>query len=173
MGNLKRNGDEIRDALEVAGRQVKDGLRQRQRDQGGGIRDRNRRVEDKDAELDAGTPGSANGSGRGPVDGQVSDHGGTAARPDPVDTLAHQIANGHAYDKHVTNRREFDGDPSRGQFAAIIADVVRNGQHRPLSDVRDAYWLDGTIVIRNLIDPDGGTAFRPTGGIAYFLDHDL
>jgi hypothetical protein len=40
---------------------------------------------------------------------------------------------------------------------------------RPLENGRTAYLRDGTIVIRNPRDPDGGTAFHPTNGYQYFL----
>lgn len=44
-----------------------------------------------------------------------------------------------------------------------------NGESRDLSSERTAYWQDGTVVIRNSKDPDGGTALRPTDGYDYFL----
>lgn len=49
----------------------------------------------------------------------------------------------------------------------MIDDVVKNGEMRTLSGGRTAYWRDGTVVIRNPGEVDGGTAFRPTNGYDY------
>jgi hypothetical protein len=48
---------------------------------------------------------------------------------------------------------------------------VLNGQMRALSGARTAYWKDGTVVIRNPKDPDGGTAFVPSDGYTYFAEN--
>ena len=47
------------------------------------------------------------------------------------------------------------------------------GESRVLSRGRTAYWSDGTVVIRDLGAPDGGTTFRPAKGYNYFLRLDL
>ena len=77
-----------------------------------------------------------------------------------------EIAGGHAFDKHIG---EFPGITTREEFARTIEDTVMNGEIRPLSNGRTAYWYDGTVVIRNPAAADGGTAFRPTDGYDYFL----
>ena len=79
------------------------------------------------------------------------------------------ISGGHAFDKHVIERGEFPGVTTRRQFASMIEDTVVNGESRVLSGGRTAYWSDGTVVIRNPGEKDGGTAFRPTNGYDYFL----
>jgi hypothetical protein len=83
--------------------------------------------------------------------------------------IGEQISSGHAFDKHVVERGEFPGISTRKQFAGLIVGVVMNGEPRVLNGGRTAYWSDGTLVIRNPGAPDGGTAFRPTGGYDYFL----
>lgn len=80
-----------------------------------------------------------------------------------------EIAAGHAYQKHVIEQAEFPGISSQSQFAAHIENVVISGEKRTLDNGRTAYWYEGTVVIRNPRDPDGGTAFRPTNGYDYFL----
>ena len=84
-----------------------------------------------------------------------------------------EIAGGHAFEKHVLNQGEFRGlgIRTRDQFASHIEDVVSNPTaSRQLSGGRSAYWQDstGTVVIRNPRAADGGTAFQPTNGRAYF-----
>jgi len=82
---------------------------------------------------------------------------------------AKQIADGHAYEKHVVERGEFPGVQTRQQFAAVIDDVVANGEMRPLTNGRTAYWRGTVVVIRNPNASDGGTAFAPKNGYDYFL----
>lgn len=84
---------------------------------------------------------------------------------------AQEIANGHAFDKHVLQRGEFDslGIKTRTQFAQHVEKVINAPTDtRYYSDGRVAY-LDSatrTVVIRN---PSKGesTAFRPDYGIGW------
>ncbi|WP_188637337.1 DUF637 domain-containing protein, partial [Halopseudomonas pertucinogena] len=84
-----------------------------------------------------------------------------------------EISGGHAFEKHVIQRGEYKdiGITTRDQFASHIESVVNNpSSFRQLGGGRTAYWDDvsGTVVIRNPKAVDGGTAFRPTNGKAYF-----
>lgn len=82
--------------------------------------------------------------------------------------VAHRIAHGHAWGKHGA---EFPSFRNPREFAAHIDRVIRSPtEKKSLSGGRTAYW-DGrsqTIVITNPHAPDGGTAFRPKKGKAYF-----
>jgi len=63
------------------------------------------------------------------------------------------------------------GITTREQFALHIESVVNKPTaFRELSGGRTAYWdnVSGTVVIRNPKAVDGGTAFRPVNGKAYF-----
>lgn len=87
--------------------------------------------------------------------------------------LANQIATGHAFGKHVVQKQEFAkyGITNVQQFKRHIERIIRKpSSTRDLSDGRSAYWDDatGTVVIRNPKDIDGGTAFIPLNGRAYF-----
>lgn len=84
-----------------------------------------------------------------------------------------EIAAGHAFEKHVLNQGEFKGlgIRTREQFATHIENVINNPTaSRELSGGRSAYWQEstGTVVIRNPHASDGGTAFQPVNGRAYF-----
>jgi hypothetical protein len=83
---------------------------------------------------------------------------------------AEKIAGGHAFDKHVIDQGEFPGVTTRSQFAQKIESVIRNGEAKSLSGRRTAWWDSGsgTVVIRNPGAVDGGTAFVPSNGRAYF-----
>jgi filamentous hemagglutinin len=84
---------------------------------------------------------------------------------------AEEIAGGHAFDKHVVERAEFPGIETRSQFSAQIERIIRNPSDvKVLSNGRTAYWEDssGTVVIRDPNSLEGGTAFKPTTGKAYF-----
>jgi len=82
---------------------------------------------------------------------------------------AEEIAGGHSFEKHVATQAEFPGIRTRGEFADMIENVVNNyGDIKHLSGGRTAYWRDGVVVIRNPAAVDGGTAFVPRDGYAYF-----
>jgi filamentous hemagglutinin len=84
-----------------------------------------------------------------------------------------EIAGGHAFEKHVLQEGAFEGlgISTRDQFARHIENVINNPTAtRQLSGGRTAYWDDATntVVIRNPRSADGGTAFQPVNGRAYF-----
>lgn len=83
-----------------------------------------------------------------------------------------EIAGGHAFEKHVIQLGEFAGFiKTRQQFAEHIESVINNPTAtKQLGNGRSAYWDDATrtVVIRNPKAADGGTAFQPTNGRAYF-----
>ncbi|WP_244121612.1 filamentous hemagglutinin N-terminal domain-containing protein [Burkholderia gladioli] len=85
---------------------------------------------------------------------------------------ADEIANGHAFDKHVIDQNEFGGSiTTQQQFANQIENILNNpSATKQLSNGRSAYWDDasGMVVIRNPNAVDGGTAFKPTNGKSYF-----
>jgi filamentous hemagglutinin len=85
---------------------------------------------------------------------------------------AEEIASGHAFDKHVIDQDEFGGTiTTQQQFADQIENILNNpSATKQLSNGRFAYWDDssGMVVIRNPNAADGGTAFKPTNGKAYF-----
>ena len=87
--------------------------------------------------------------------------------------IGQEISGGHSFEKHVLNQGEFTsfGITTREQFASHIENVVNNPtSFKELSNGRSAFWQEstGTVVIRNPHAADGGTAFRPTNGRAYF-----
>jgi hypothetical protein len=53
-------------------------------------------------------------------------------------------------EKHGVEQGEFPGLRTRAEFADVIEGVITNGEMRPLSSGRSAYWRDGVVVIRNL-----------------------
>uniref|UniRef100_A0A486XHH7 Rhs family protein n=1 Tax=Rheinheimera sp. BAL341 TaxID=1708203 RepID=A0A486XHH7_9GAMM len=84
-----------------------------------------------------------------------------------------EIAGGHAFEKHVLRQGEFAGlgIRTRKQFARHIEGVVNHPTAtKQLSGGRTAYWdnASSTVVIRNPRAGDGGTAFQPANGRAYF-----
>ncbi|GHE27425.1 hypothetical protein GCM10017673_31990 [Streptosporangium violaceochromogenes] len=84
--------------------------------------------------------------------------------------IASRIANGHAYGKHVVRQGEFPAISSRGEFARLIAQVIAHGESKILARGRVAFWLNGTVVIRDPNSRDLGTAFKPRRGKAFFDD---
>ncbi len=115
--------------------------------------------------------GNASGKGNDSPSGEGDDNppskesksGGSSQAAADAD----KIANGHAYGKHA---KEF-GNISRDQFKGLVQDTIENpSDSRPLSNGRTAYWSDSQqmVVIKNPNAADGGTAFMPTGGKAYF-----
>jgi RHS repeat-associated protein len=85
--------------------------------------------------------------------------------------IAEEISGGHAFAKHVIKQAEFPGF-SQYQFQRHIQSILNNPtEMKLLTRGRTAYWdqKTGTVVIRNPVQGDGGTAFRPTAGYDYFL----
>jgi RHS repeat-associated protein len=77
------------------------------------------------------------------------------------------IANGHAFAKHAG---EF-GNISQPEFQAMVKDTISNpSDFRYLSNGRSAFWSEENkmVVIRNPGAADGGTAFSPAAGKAFF-----
>jgi filamentous hemagglutinin len=85
---------------------------------------------------------------------------------------AEEIAGGHSFGKHVLTQGEYPGwIRTRAQFQSLVEDVINNPTAvRSLQKGRVAYWQEasGTVVIRNPAAADGGTAFQPVNGRAYF-----
>ena len=87
--------------------------------------------------------------------------------------VGQEIAAGHAFEKHVLQQGEFAGlgIRTREQFARLIESIINSPTAtRQLSGGRVAYWGESTstVVIRNARAVDGGTAFQPANGRAYF-----
>jgi len=100
-------------------------------------------------------------------------HSSTNGKNLNSELVGKEIAGGHAFEKHVLQQGEFTGlgIRTRAQFAQHIENVVKNPTStKELSNGRSAYWdqSTGTVVIRNPKASDGGTAFRPVNGRAYF-----
>jgi len=81
---------------------------------------------------------------------------------------AEQIASGHAWAKH---KAEFPECATVSEFAEHIDHVLTNPTAtKKLAKGRQAFWhsKSKTIVILDPTSNDKGTAFRPSGGKAYF-----
>jgi len=101
--------------------------------------------------------------------GQVKtiDPTATAGTVGAVLGTATQIAQGHAWAKH---QGEFPGW-DQGKFESTVNETMQNPDEvRTLSNNRTAYWnsKENMVVIKDPANADGGTAFRPTNGKAYF-----
>ena len=95
----------------------------------------------------------------------------TPSSPGGVSPMARRIASGHAFRKHVVRQGEYPSITSSEQFARLIDDVLTNPDAtKTLLDGRRAFWKRKarTVVILDPGHPDGGTAFRPTAGKAFF-----
>ena len=130
-------------------------------------------TDEEKAEL--GGTGSGTPGGWGPEDeenarNQESTSSGSGKS---AETIGRDIADGHAFEKHVLEQNEYAdlGIKTKEQFAQHIENVVKNPTStKELTNGRSAYWAksSGTVVIRNPKAADGGTAFRPINGRAYF-----
>ena len=88
-----------------------------------------------------------------------------------AELIGKEIANGHAFEKHVLQQGEFKGMGirTREQFALHISSVVTNPSSvRYYTDGRIAYIQESsrTVVVRNGVSGEG-TAFQPTDWATY------
>ena len=78
--------------------------------------------------------------------------------------VADAIAHGHAYAKHVLPG-EFDKVGldlyRKSDFADHIYEVMQRGVARPLPRERTGFLLDETVVVRNPLASDWGSAYPP------------
>lgn len=85
--------------------------------------------------------------------------------------IAKAIANGHAYQKHVIDEKQFPKVKDRDDFMEVIAQVIANPtHHKELENDREAYYdkKGNIIVIYNPRARDRGTCFRPNAGLKYY-----
>jgi hypothetical protein len=81
--------------------------------------------------------------------------------------IAHAVAFGHAYWKHVADANEFGELITQSTFERLILEtILYPDKSRPLRLQRMAFWNadEGLLVIHNPIDPDLGTAYWPAEG---------
>ena len=84
---------------------------------------------------------------------------------------ARKIANGHARDKHVVKKGDFPDIKTREDFQKHIEDIMNNPDEvKNLQNGKKAYWdnRSKTVVIDDPLNPDSGTAFKPSAGKRYF-----
>ncbi|MEG5129330.1 putative Ig domain-containing protein [Microcoleus sp. ARI1-B5] len=84
---------------------------------------------------------------------------------------AYDIAYGHAWRDHLHDSWIPLGIKTQEELVALIDDIMTfPSEEKELRNNRRAYWDDNTqvIVIQDPGDSDGGTAFRPDDGKAYF-----
>lgn len=87
-----------------------------------------------------------------------------------IHTIAENIANGHAFKKHVLTH-ELRGITSKEEFQSHIEQVMSHPtKFKKLSHDRYAFLDEGsgTVVIVNFHASDNGTAFRPRNSLKYF-----
>jgi filamentous hemagglutinin len=85
--------------------------------------------------------------------------------------IAKSIANGHSYEKHVVDEKQFPDVKSVDDFADLIGKVLANPtHHRDLESDREAYYdsKSNIIVIYNPRAKDKGTCFRPNARLKYY-----
>lgn len=86
--------------------------------------------------------------------------------------IAYRISRGHAFQVHVIEGEDFPEIRTRDEFAEMIEKVLSDpaSPQRPLREGRQAFWSDAhrAVVIVDWFHEDGGTAFRPVRGKAYF-----
>ena len=84
--------------------------------------------------------------------------------------IAEKLTKGHALEKHFIGEKNFSNLRTREDFQKHVENIIRDPDAvKDLDNGRRAYWSnDGTIVIENPRDPDGGTVFRTSKGIQRF-----
>jgi filamentous hemagglutinin len=87
---------------------------------------------------------------------------------------AKQIADGHAFEKHIIQGKEFPGISTRQQFQEYLEQIMNSPKTlvKILSSGRTGFYdkISNTIIIYTPKAIDKGTAFKPKEGINYFLN---
>lgn len=87
---------------------------------------------------------------------------------------AKQIVDGHAFEKHVIQEKEFSGITTRQQFQEYLERIMNSSETlvKNLSSGRTGFYdkISNTVIIYTPQAIDKGTAFRPKEGINYFLE---
>jgi hypothetical protein len=81
--------------------------------------------------------------------------------------IAHAIAFGHAYWKHIADANEFSELITQSTFEQIILETILYPEkNKQLRLNRTAFWnaTESLLVIHNPSDPDLGTAYWPAEG---------
>jgi hypothetical protein len=81
--------------------------------------------------------------------------------------IAHGIAFGHAYWKHVADADEYGELLTQSAFEEIILEtLLKPAKAKALRGKRSAFWnaKEAFLVIHNPNDPDLGTAYWPAEG---------
>ncbi|MFB4383990.1 hemagglutinin repeat-containing protein [Agrobacterium sp. LR_9] len=90
-----------------------------------------------------------------------------------IEIVSKQIADGHAFQKHILEKGELAGMGirTRAQLADFISETMRKPSDvKALGGGRTAYWNDEyqSVIIHNPKAGDGGTIFQPKNGKLYF-----
>ncbi|CUX54353.1 Filamentous hemagglutinin [Agrobacterium deltaense Zutra 3/1] len=90
-----------------------------------------------------------------------------------IEIISKQIADGHAFQKHILEKGELAGMGirTRAQLADFISETMRKPSDvKALGGGRTAYWNDDyqSVIIHNPKAGDGGTIFQPKNGKLYF-----
>jgi filamentous hemagglutinin len=85
--------------------------------------------------------------------------------------IARNIAQGHAFEKHVLSQGQFSNIFTPEQCAIDMQRIIDNPSvSKQLARGRTAYWEEttGIVVIYDPHAPDGETAFKPHTGRSYY-----
>jgi translation initiation factor 2B subunit (eIF-2B alpha/beta/delta family) len=89
---------------------------------------------------------------------------------------AKKIARGHGFENHIVRQsKRYPDIKNQEEYRQLIEKIIREEKDtKNLKKGRTAYWDEksGFFVVENPNDPDGGTAFRPSSGKAYFDKQD-
>jgi len=110
--------------------------------------------------------------GRAAGDGPAKKRKGGEKEPTEEQLRAAEaIGNGHSYQKHVVDGKEFPKVKTREEFIKEIARVLANpSDSKKLTRGREAFYDEKANVLV-IIDPrskDEGTCFRPSAGKKYY-----
>jgi uncharacterized protein with gpF-like domain len=89
---------------------------------------------------------------------------------------AEKISRGHGFENHIVRQsKRYPDIKNQEENRQLIEKIIREEKEtKNLEKGRTAYWDEesGFFVVENPNDPDGGTAFRPSSGKAYFDKQD-
>ncbi|WP_149204596.1 putative T7SS-secreted protein [Actinotalea subterranea] len=96
----------------------------------------------------------------------------TASRLNARAAAEKMVLEGHAFQKHVIDQKEFPEVRTKEDLVRIAETTIREGEGKDLPRGRTGFWKDDVLVVHDSKTAHGGSVYRPWNGYIAFLELD-